>query len=284
MAHSERLCEASEPPPRVLSPAPWCCEGYLATIKAFLARSPTKWAVDSGANGVIVPLRDKAIKNVLSGSIGLDTTAGPVWAKPCLIDTPFGVREGLACEGAPRLFPAGETEEFRKIKTATIDGVTYDLVWEDGIPMICTDHGTDRTLSAFALVPRGKRNTRRRAKKRERKRAQRRDEEAEAAEVAVADSRHTPPPPSPSTPKFGLKEEPGSPTVEVDECARELDFSSLFTVVPTAFRGLGVKSGSENLFSRIRIVHASIVISRRSSIHRPCEGRRRIERAHQGRS
>ena len=97
-----------------------------------------------------------------------------VQARKVMVDTPFGRREGLEVDDpyAPRLFPAAQTDEFRSVKTVTVGGVQYDLVWENDIPYVCQEHGvTERTVS---LVTMRVKESSRRTLKHIRKRARRR--------------------------------------------------------------------------------------------------------------
>ena len=157
------------------TPAPWCCEAALSSFHDVDVNGKKKWAVDSGANGVIVPKGDELIVDRLPGHSALGTSGGVVSADNVLVETPWGVREGLEVDDpdAPRLFPAGETDEFRKLRTATIRGVTYDLEWQEGIPFVCPGSchtGVDRRVAFVTMrVAKGSKRTAKRRRKQERK-------------------------------------------------------------------------------------------------------------------
>ena len=131
----------------------WKCEVAFNAAKHSLV-SFLSWIVDSGANTVVIPPTDvHLIEKWLPGVQLLKTSAGVVEARNASIRTPFGVRRGLVCDGAPRLLPAGDFDNIRSVDHVCMGDTCYRVAWTDGIPMLGMRIDSPSALAVINVEP-----------------------------------------------------------------------------------------------------------------------------------
>ena len=197
----------------------------MSSLASYVAQKSSAWIVDTGANSVIVDENDPAIVKPLEGGVRLKTSAGVVTASRALIETPFGIREGLVRKGSPRLLPGGEFKALQRIKRVSMNGRTFDVSWEDGIPYICglsKEHSVATVSLHECRAQFSKSKKSRKGKRKHGKKHFQHDEDGdeEAAGFDVPVVIHSPSRESESPSVVDPGDDPG--------VSRELDFSGLF--------------------------------------------------------
>lgn len=101
-----------------------------------------KWLIDSGANVFSTDPRDPMVMKIHDLQVNLNTTAGPSTANRATLQTPLGVRKGLALKGSSRIIPATEIARGGHIKIgkdkceAIYKGIVIHPQVVNGIPRI----------------------------------------------------------------------------------------------------------------------------------------------------
>ena len=214
--------------PCAKTPGRYRCSVSFNTSKRRQKRGDRRWICDSGANVICVDVNDPAIvRHLDQPAVKLQSSGGEIEARRVEVMTPFGVRNGLAAEGSPRLLPAALFTEFRRVKRVCLNGTCFDLCWEDDVPVLCgeAERGlTHVTLQAsYAVTNNQKRKVMRKFRKRSK--AVVCDDEDEYIYRVPATA------PVASSPEVALREEEpeSDASVSDDDVARELDFSALLT-------------------------------------------------------